>query len=160
MLERMMALRDISQDLKERLSMIEEQAKAENNNFEQQFKKLEDSHNAKMAELRMQWEGINAALQAEFRRLGVNADSPSPPKPALSLDDFFVQLVEKFGTAGKENLRAEAANAGYFPPGDKGGRTTHATLMNIVRAGRIREISSEVYAPAHDPGEFQRSLVQ
>ncbi|GKQ49946.1 hypothetical protein [Bradyrhizobium sp. Ce-3] len=152
-----MGLRDITGDLEQRLAMIGEQRKAERTHYESERKALEATHEAKMAELRLEWDGINRALQLELRRLGRTADSApaaSAPAPAMSLDDFFVATVEKLGAASKNNLRDEAAHAGYFPQGE-GGRATHATLMNIVRSGRIRQVDSDVYAPALKAHEFQ-----
>lgn len=152
-----MGLRDITADLKERLEMLEAQGKAENVEYERARKSLEDRHNAKLAELEDEWNSIHRLLSAEMRRLGKTGDSRSAATaavPALSLDDFFVNTVEKFGMASKENLRNEAFVAGYFADGESSGRRIHATIMNIVRAGRIRQVSPDTYAPAHKPGEF------
>jgi hypothetical protein len=149
-----MGLRDITTDLKERLAMVEEQGKAENAKYERDRKALDDQHNAKLGELQTEWEGLNRLLAAEQRRLGHNIDSVRRTVPAMSLDDFFVHVVEKFGIATKKNLREEAFNAGYFPIGETGGRQTHATLMNIVRSGRLREVGEDTYAPGIKHGEF------
>jgi hypothetical protein len=147
-------LRDITGDLKERLSFVEEQGKAENVEYERDRKILDERHAAKIAELNTEWQSLQRALQAELRRLGKAIDETQPPAPTLSLDDFFVQTVERFGMATKTNLRDEARHAGYFAGGESGGRKTHVILLNIVRAGRIREVAPDTYAPAHKPGEF------
>ncbi len=153
-----MALRDITDDLKARLAMIEAQAKAENVEYEAAAKALADKHDAAISELKGQWEAIQRGLQLEMRRLGRSADSPAPAAnqqaPSVSLDDFMVSIVEKFGMAAKENFRNEAVHAGYFQPGETGGRQIHATLLNLVRAGRVRQIGPDTYAPANKPGEF------
>jgi len=147
-------MRDITNDLKERLSAVEEQGKAENLRYERDRKALDEQHNTRLADLKAEWETINRLLVAEQRRLGVSPETPAQPKPKMSLDDFFVQVAEKFGTASKQNLREEAEHAGYFVDGGPNGRRTHATIMNIVRSGRLREIEPDVYAPGHKHGEF------
>ena len=46
-------------------------------------------------------------------------------------------LAER-GAKSKDELRDLAQAAGYFPEGE-GGRSLHATLVNIVRSGRAIE---------------------
>lgn len=149
-----MPIRDIRPDLRDRLAVVEKQGNAQNAEYESKRKALEDEHKAKIAVLEEEWRALKQMIEVENRRYGDAGDSAQSFTSTMSLDDFFVATVEKFGTASKKNLRDEAERAGYFRGAESAGRVTHTTLMNIVRGGRLREIAPEVYAPGNRPGEF------
>lgn len=58
------------------------------------------------------------------------------PTAQPSLADFFINQLIHAGAMSKDELRLAAEAAGYFEPGG-GGRSTHATLENIKRSGRV-----------------------
>jgi len=65
------------------------------------------------------------------------AESKLPIPPAqMPLADFFCTKLGQLGAIDKATLRGLAHQAGYFGE-DEGGRATHATLVNLVRTGRI-----------------------
>jgi hypothetical protein len=76
------------------------------------------------------------------------------PKPTLPLDAFIEQHL-KMRPMNKNDLWDYADKAGY----DVDGRSIHATTMNLLRGGRIKEFpaaGSGVYAVAdYDPAQYE-----
>jgi hypothetical protein len=48
----------------------------------------------------------------------------------------------------RDDLRRLAVQEGYFPDGDSAERGVHATLVNVVKAGFIRQLPNGNFAPA------------
>lgn len=151
-----MPLRDIRPDLKERLTLIEEQGKAENVEYERDLKALQDGHKARIEQLAEEWRSVNSTLAAENKRLGVSAvqpptesavESPAPTKP---LDDYLVERVRQHGSRSKADLKADTEAMGYAPPGEAG-RKLHFTLINIVRAKRLVQVGDKYVLPPPSP---------
>ena len=46
----------------------------------------------------------------------------------------------------KEDLRDKAVQDGYFPDADAAARGVYATLFNLVRGGRIRQLPDGTFA--------------
>lgn len=93
-----------------------------------------------------------AAQAAEYRRRSAaQAAEPAPiaasPAP-LPLADFLVRRVNEAGPLSKDDLRQLAVRAGYFPDAESATRSVHATLLGIVKGGRVRELPNGALAPA------------
>lgn len=92
------------------------------------------------------------APQAEYRRrsaaqVAEPAPIAAPPAP-LPLADFLVRRVNEAGPLSKDDLRQLAVRAGYFQDAESATRSVHATLLGIVKGGRVRELPNGALAPA------------
>ena len=93
-----------------------------------------------------------AAPQAEYRRpraaqVAEPAPIATPPAP-LPLADFLVRRVNEAGPLSKDDLRQLAVRAGYFQDAESATRSVHATLLGIIKGGRVRELPNGALAPA------------
>lgn len=145
-------LRDITSDLKVRMDLAEERIDRAKERYSEQCKAAQAEFDRELAEAKAEYKAAAALRESELRRMGVAPEAPDAPTQPL--DEFLIQTVEKFGTAGKGNLRNEAEHAGYFTKGESPGRVIHTTLLHIVRANRLRQVGPDVYAPAFKPGEL------
>jgi hypothetical protein len=93
-----------------------------------------------------------AAPQAEHRRRSaaqVVEPAPVAAAPApLPLADFLVRRVNEAGPLSKDDLRQLAVRAGYFQDAESATRSVHATLLGIIKGGRVRELPNGALAPA------------
>jgi hypothetical protein len=93
-----------------------------------------------------------AAPQAEYRRRSAaQAAEPAPVAVAqapLPLADFLVRRVNEAGPLSTDDLRQLAVRAGYFQDAESATRSVHATLLGIVKGGRVRELPNGALAPA------------
>lgn len=125
-------LRDIRPDLKARL-----RAALENR----------DSHQAKVEEFAGEIDDLTRQLDRENARYGQERVRLQLQEPTESLTDFILQAL-RMRPMGKEDLRDSASRAGYSVDG----RSIHATVVNLHRTGRIKEITEGVFAmPDHAP---------
>lgn len=69
----------------------------------------------------------------------------SMPEPKVPLGDFLCMEMAEKGAKTKDQLRALAQAAHYFTKGESGGRAIHATLVNLMKKGRVGEISEGLY---------------
>ena len=146
-------LRDIRPDLKTRMDLISQETDRITDEYTKRKRALEAEYEQRVTERKAAYSSLKRLYDEEDRRLGGNAATPMVvhKTPAVPLADFFVQQVERHGdSATKDSLRQLAEQAGYFPEGDSG-RATHATLMNIAKGGRIRDLGDGRYAPATKP---------
>jgi hypothetical protein len=93
-----------------------------------------------------------AAPHAEYHRRSAAqvvepAPSAAPPAP-LPLADFLVRRVNEAGPLSKDDLRQLALRAGYFQDAESATRNVHATLLGIIKGGRVRELPNGALAPA------------
>lgn len=64
------------------------------------------------------------------------------------LADFLIRKLGEAGTMSLDDLCGTAIREGYFAEGDNPDRTVHMTLMNVVKAGFIRQMPNGTFAPA------------
>jgi len=64
------------------------------------------------------------------------------------LADFLIRKLGEAGHMSLEDLCGVAIQEGYFAEGDNPDRTVHTTLMNVVKAGFIRQMPNGTFAPA------------
>lgn len=79
----------------------------------------------------------------EPERRPAAAPSQQPP-----LADFLIRKLGEAGTMTLDDLCNVAIHEGYFAEGDNPDRTVHMTLMNVVKAGFIRQMPNGTFAPA------------
>ncbi|MEM7191766.1 MAG: hypothetical protein AAF405_02665 [Pseudomonadota bacterium] len=84
--------------------------------------------------------------EAPLRR----AAEPRELKPAQRqpLADFLIRKLGEIGTSSLDELCSAAIQEGYFAEGDHPDRSVHMTLMNVVKAGFIRQLPNGAFAPA------------
>ncbi len=70
---------------------------------------------------------------------------PRPPQP---LADFLIRTLNEAGAMMRDDLRRLALQEGYFADADTADRGVHATLINVVKAGLIRQLPDGSFAPA------------
>jgi len=72
------------------------------------------------------------------------------PSPAQQppLADFLIRKLGEAGAMTLDDLCGVAIHEGYFAEGDNPDRTVHMTLMNVVKAGFIRQLPNGTFAPA------------
>jgi hypothetical protein len=69
-------------------------------------------------------------------------------QPQLSLADFLIRTLNEAGAMMRDDLRRIALQEGYFADADTADRGVHATLINVVKAGLIRQLPNGSFAPA------------
>ena len=76
----------------------------------------------------------------------------SPPvhiaQPEQPLADFLVRKLNEVGATSRDDLRRLALQEGYFADSDAADRGLHNTLLNVVKAGLIRQLPNGNFAPA------------
>jgi hypothetical protein len=75
------------------------------------------------------------------------AQQPAP-QPQQPLADFLVRKLNEVGAMSRDDLRRSAMQEGYFAEADTADRGVHATLLNVVKAGLIRQMPNGNFAPA------------
>ncbi|HEX2448000.1 MAG TPA: hypothetical protein VHK26_07425 [Methyloceanibacter sp.] len=70
------------------------------------------------------------------------------PQPELPLADFLVRKLNEVGAMSRDDLRRLALQEGYFVDADTADRGVHASLLNVVKAGLIRQLPNGNFAPA------------
>ena len=74
--------------------------------------------------------------------------APSSIQPELPLADFLVRKLNEVGAMSRDDLRRLSLQEGYFADADTADRGVHATLLNVVKAGLIRQLPNGNFAPA------------
>jgi len=71
---------------------------------------------------------------------------PRPQQPPLA--DFLIRKLSEAGAMTLEDLCHLAVRDGYFAEGENPDRSVQVTLMNVVKAGFIRQLPNGTFAPA------------
>lgn len=119
-------MRDLRDDLRERLGLLSERRQKAKAQYDGEIRAIDTEEGP-----------LKALLALEERRLG---GPEHETKGMGSLPDFFAKMMEN-GPATKDELREAADILGFFTDAGAAGRVTHATLVNMVRGGRIRELA-------------------
>jgi hypothetical protein len=164
------AMRDIRGDLQDRAGLLEEQINAHEAQFDKLIEQLKREHDSRLEDLKAELEAVNRLLEVELRRLETMPasqreqgrepaphavrqpqlhSSPQPqPQPQQPLADFLVRKLSEAGAMSRDDLRRLALQEGYFPDADSADRGVHTTLINVVKAGLIRQLPNGNFAPA------------
>ncbi len=70
------------------------------------------------------------------------------PQPQQPLADFLVRMLGEVGPLSREDLRNIAIQEGYFTDGESAERGVTATLLNVAKAGLVRQLPNGNFAPA------------
>jgi hypothetical protein len=80
---------------------------------------------------------------------GGHQPAPQPaPQPQQPLSDFLVRKLNEVGAMSRDDLRRLSLQEGYFADAESADRGVHATLLNVVKAGLIRQLPNGNFAPA------------
>ncbi len=69
-------------------------------------------------------------------------------QPQAQLADFLVRKLNEVGAMSRDDLRRLSLQEGYYADADTADRGVHTTLINIVKAGLIRQLPNGNFAPA------------
>jgi hypothetical protein len=69
-------------------------------------------------------------------------------QPQQPLADFLIRCLNEAGAMPREDLRRLALQEGYFVDAETADRGVNATLINVVKAGLIRQLPNGNFAPA------------
>lgn len=167
-------MRDIHGDLQDRASLLQEQINAHEAQFDKLIDQLKREHDSRLEDLKAELEAVNRLLEVELRRLEtmpspqrVQGREPAPqtvhqpqshpahqpqpqpqPQPQQPLADFLVRKLNEAGAMSRDDLRRFALQEGYFADADTADRGVHTTLLNVVKAGLIRQLPNGNFAPA------------
>jgi len=76
------------------------------------------------------------------------AQAQPQAQPEQPLADFLVRKLNEVGAMPRDDLRRLALQEGYFVDVDTADRGVHTTLLNVVKAGLIRQLPNGNFAPA------------
>ena len=77
------------------------------------------------------------------------AQEPAPaPQPQQPLSDFLISKLNEVGAISRDDLRRLSLQEGYFVDAESANRGVHETLLNVVKAGFIRQLPNGNFAPA------------
>ena len=69
-------------------------------------------------------------------------------QPEQPLADFLVRKLNEVGAMSRDDLRRLALQEGYFADANTADQGLHNTLLNVVKAGLIRQLPNGNFAPA------------
>jgi hypothetical protein len=69
-------------------------------------------------------------------------------QPQAPLADFLIRKLNEVGAMARDDLRRLSLQEGYFAEADTAERGVHAALVNVVKAGLIRQLPNGNFAPA------------
>jgi len=136
---------DFLSQLVEHLVIARAQSTAVKAEYDAERAALESCYMSKLAFADEEQRAIETLIRIEERRSGEKA-TIDKASGRLPLPEFFLTALHANGPLSKDDLRTQAERASYFADGDSGGRTTHTTLLNLCRAGRVKELSGGLYA--------------
>jgi hypothetical protein len=167
-------MRDIRSDLQDRASLLEEQINAHEAQFDKIVEQLRVEHEGRLDDLKAEFAAVTKLMELEQRRIGnapapkAHAPQPQPqpqpqpvhqsahqhqPAPQASqppqpLADFLVRKMSEVGAMSRDDLRRLTMQEGYFADPESAERGVTATLLNVVKAGLIRQLPNGNFAPA------------
>ena len=166
-------MRDIRGDLQDRANLLEEQISAHEAQFDKLIDQLKREHDQRLEDLKIEIDAVNRLLDLELRRVETappQAQSaptrepvhhvarhapqhaPQPPQapaqPPVALADFLIRKLNEAGAMSRDDLRRLSLQEGYFTDAESADRGVHGTLLNVVKAGLIRQLPNGNFAPA------------
>ena len=139
-------MRDIRDDLRDRIAGVEGRYAELNAKYDEQRQRLQEQFRSELALLDQEKDALTKLIMIESERVGQPAPPPQAAKYKLPLADFFITKIHAIGPLSKEELREHADLAGYFEGKDGVGRIVHTTLMNVTSAGKLKKLPDDRYA--------------
>ena len=142
-----------------------------NFNLEQLIDQLKREHDQRLEDLKIEIDAVNRLLDLELRRVETAPQAqsaparepvhhaarhaPQPPQPVqapaqppVALADFLIRKLNEAGAMSRDDLRRFSLQEGYFTDAESADRGVHGTLLNVVKAGLIRQLPNGNFAPA------------
>lgn len=144
-------MRDIRRDLQDRAHLLEEEMNAANVQFEKKVEQLKAERDARIQELKDEFNAVSRLIEAEQRRMDGNSGQvPAAPVPQnqQALIEFVLRKLGENGPMGLEDLRRWAMQEGYFTDPEAALRGMQNVLMLIAKSGRVRQLPNGTFAPA------------
>jgi hypothetical protein len=170
-------MRDIRGDLQDRADLLEEQISAHEAQFDKLIDQLKREHDQRLEDMKIELDAVNRLLDLELRRIETAPPQaqtaparepvhhvvrhapqhapqqpPQPaqaaPQPQLPLADFLIRKLNEAGAMSRDDLRRLSLQEGYFADAESADRGVHGTLLNVVKAGLIRQLPNGNFAPA------------
>ena len=139
-------VRDIRDDLLERLNAIEAEMAAARTEYDAERRVLEANFAALFEDIHDRQIAISRILDLEARRMGEPSKRRAPSASApfrLPLLDYILNFVAGHKKS-KDEIKEAVDRAGY----EGAGRTVHTTLLNMVRAGKLH-VQDDLYEIAN-----------
>ena len=89
-----------------------------------------------------------AQPQPQVPHQHVQAQAQPQRQPQQPLADFLIRCLNEAGAMPRDDLRRLALQEGYFVDAETADRGVHTTLINVVKAGLIRQLPNGNFAPA------------
>jgi hypothetical protein len=150
-------LRDIRNDLRERLARLDGAQGDVIATYEEERQRIDDARRKAIEKIESERAAIKKLLEIEEARASALPSFTSRSEPTVPLADFLLVKVRTSGRISKDELRAAAEEAGYM---DK--RAFHTTLMNITNGRRLHQNAdgSYVLPPMGSGALFESSLTK
>jgi hypothetical protein len=143
-------MRDIREDLMERLFRVKGRYCEEMVQFQQRVDELHREHKRVINECERERLALEQMIAIEDSR--TSPDLISRPRTLVPLIDFLIATIDAYGPIDKDELRNAASQAGYFS--ENNGRTFHTTLLNLTKHGRVAHLADGTFV-APDKIGFQ-----
>lgn len=133
-----------------RLEDLKTELEAVNRLMELELRRLETAPSAPRGQGREQPapQAVHQPQHAGHQPQHAAHQSQPQHQPQAPLADFLVRKLNEVGAMSRDDLRRLSLQEGYFADADTADRGVHTTLINIVKAGLIRQLPNGNFAPA------------
>jgi hypothetical protein len=140
-------MRDIRNDLQERVRLIEDQISSSYAQFEKMIEQLQSEREARVSELRAELSALGKLMEVEHRRMANVLPLQAPAATEVSLADFILQRLSENGPMSKDGLVDLTLKERLFDDGESADRAVHTTLVNIIRSEHLRQLHDGTFVP-------------
>jgi hypothetical protein len=153
-------MRDIRDDLRERLAAVDAREAEAMEHYDERLRALHLERGKALEALDRERSILHDLLVLEAHRAGETPEGAAEyvrrAQLRLPLPDFIFNKVLGSGPVDKEALRADADHAGY----EVNARSFHATLLNMVKHGKLMQLDDGRYAAPNGSAETLFGLGQ
>jgi hypothetical protein len=140
-------MRDIRNDLQERVRLIEDQISSSYAQFEKMIEQLQSEREARVSELKAELSALGKLMEVEHRRMANVLPLQAPAATEVSLADFILQRLSENGPMSKDGLVDLTLKERLFDDGESADRAVHTTLVNIIRSEHLRQLHDGTFVP-------------
>lgn len=140
-------MRDIRNDLQDRVRLIEDQISSSYAQFEKMIEQLQSEREARVSELKAELSALGKLMEVEHRRMANVLPLQAPAATEVSLADFILQRLSENGPMSKDDLVDLTLKERLFDDGESADRAVHTTLVNIIRSEHLRQLHDGTFVP-------------
>ena len=140
-------MRDIRSDLQERARLVEHEITTVNSRCQNTIEQLQKERDKRVAELNAELTSLRVLIETEEVRSANTQRPAAPGQHQYALSDFLMRKLVEISPVSGEELCSLAAQEGYFAHVESAGRDVHATLAELVRINRIRQLADGKLVP-------------